>query len=65
MVKKDEVEKIKKGDVIRFWYTIKNLDPIWFLGSILDFFFAFINKHLHAYVFLFFIFELTQTCWCL
>jgi hypothetical protein len=29
MVKKDYVKKIEKGDnVIRFWYTLKNLDPI-------------------------------------
>jgi hypothetical protein len=28
MVKKDQVKKIKKGDVVtRFWYTLKNLDP--------------------------------------
>ncbi len=27
MVKKDEVKKIKKGDVVtRFWYTFKKLD---------------------------------------
>jgi hypothetical protein len=29
MVKKDQVKKIKKGDVvIRFWYSLKNLHPI-------------------------------------
>ncbi len=29
MIKKDQVEKTKKcDDVTRFWYTLKNLDPI-------------------------------------
>jgi hypothetical protein len=28
MVKKDQVKKTEKGDVMtRFWYTLKNLDP--------------------------------------
>jgi hypothetical protein len=27
MVKRDKVEKTKKGDIVtRFWYTLKNLD---------------------------------------
>jgi hypothetical protein len=31
MVKKDQVKKIEKGDVVtRFWYTLKNLHPLSF-----------------------------------
>jgi hypothetical protein len=29
MVKKDWIKKTENGDVVtRFWYTLKNLDPI-------------------------------------
>jgi len=32
MVKKDQVKKIEKGDaMIKFWYTLKNLDFVIFL----------------------------------